>query len=86
MKYKLANHITLTEVDNEVVLLDINAGHYYGINHIGVYFLNALNKQKSIDSIINAIAQDYKQDIVKVKQDIDELITSLLKQRLLIEQ
>ena len=86
MKYKLADHVTLTEVDNEVVLLDLNAGHYFGINHIGAYYLNAIHNQSNTSDTIYEIARDYQQDISQVSQDIDELIASLLEQGLLVNQ
>jgi len=82
MKYCLAEHITLTEVDNEVVLLDLKAGHYYGLNHVGAFFLKQLSKEKQ--EVISAIAKHYKTDQAQVENDIDELINSLIEQKLIL--
>jgi len=84
MKYNLAQHVTLTEVDNEVVLLDLEAGQYFGINHVGTLFLQLLENNKSTQEATKHIAQHYQIDCQQVKNDLDELINSLLTQGLLV--
>lgn len=84
MKYRLAEHVTLTEVDNEVVLLDLEAGQYFGINHVGACFLKQLENNKNKQQAIQHVANHYKKDLQQVENDLSELLDSLLTQRLLI--
>ena len=84
MKYRLASNVTLTEVDNEVVLLDIEAGQYFGINHVGARFLKQLANNKNKQQAIEHIAQHYQIDYQDAENDLSELLDSLLEKQLLI--
>lgn len=85
MKYQLADHVSLTEVDDEAVLLDLNSGAYYGLNHVGALFMTHLINQQSIESASNEIAEHYQTPHEAVVRDIDRLLKQLLKQKLVIE-
>lgn len=84
MKYKLAEHISLTELDDEAVLLDLNVGAYYGLNHVGTRFINALQAQQPAEQAINDIAMDYQNIGSDVRQDLKELLSQLLDQKLIV--
>jgi len=85
VKYKLTEHISLTEVDDEAVLLDLNAGTYYGLNHIGARFLAAIQTNKSYESIIADIAHEYNMSSETVSEDLKALLKQLLEQHLIEE-
>lgn len=84
MKYQLADHISFTDVDDEAVLLDLNSGAYYGLNHIGAQLLKELKAHNSIENAITLIAEQYQITDNSVKKDIDELIQQLLEQKLIV--
>ena len=82
MKYRLAEHVTVTEIENEAVLMDLNAGQYFGLNHVGARFLKQLNDDQQ--EVVANIAKYYQTDQKEVAKDIDELIEQLLDKKLLI--
>lgn len=86
VKYQLAEHIALTEVDDEVVLLDLNAGTYFGLNHVGARFLTALQANESYENVLSSIAHDYQMDQVAVSADLKALLQQLLEQKLIEEK
>ncbi len=83
MKYQLANHISLTEVDDEAVLLDLNAGSYYGLNHIGAQFLSELQAEKTVEQAITVISDQYQNSAATIQQDLEELLQQLLDKELI---
>ena len=83
MKYQLFEHITITEVDNQVVLLDMQEGQYFGVNHIGAKLLNLLQNNFEVEQAILEIADSYKIEYNSVKDDIDSLLKQLLEQKIL---
>jgi len=85
MKYQLADHVSLTEVDDEAVLLDLNSGAYYGLNHVGALLINHLQAQQSVEFANAAIAEQYQTPHTTVTQDIEILIDQLLEQKLIIK-
>lgn len=83
MKYQLLEHISLTEVDDEVVLLDLDTGAYFGLNHVGAKLLSVLHSDGTVSNAIEQISERYKIDIQQVERDINELIEQLLEQNLI---
>ena len=83
-QYTLCDHVSLTEVDDEVVLLDLNNGAYYGLNHIGADLLKALQHNQSVSQAVGQISERYQMNSAQVQTDIDELIQELLKSNLLL--
>ena len=83
MKYRLTSHTSLTNIDGEAVLLDINEGQYYGLNHVGAAFLNNLQEGVNSEQSINELSQNYSTEQQQVENDINELITQLLEKKLL---
>ena len=85
-KYKLHNDVLLTDVDDEMVLLDMRSGQYYGLNTVGSEVLKLINEGKSLDDAKTEICQRYQIDKQTAHDDISELITELKQQNLLVTQ
>ena len=83
MKYRLTNHTSLTNIDGDAVLLDMQEGQYFGLNHVGADYLNLINNSKDDNQAVIEIAQTYAIDYNQVRDDINGLIKQLLEQKLL---
>lgn len=86
MKYRLLEHISFTQVDDEAVLLDLNTGGYFGLNHIGTHFLNIVRNQgieNPMEQACNEIAELYNMDRSQVLTDLEELVLQLQQSDLL---
>ncbi|MFT6408347.1 MAG: hypothetical protein ACJAQ6_001765 [Arenicella sp.] len=84
MKYQLADHVSLTEVDDEAVLLDLHSGGYFGLNHIGAQLMSHLQQQQTIEFASTSIAEQYQTPEVTVSRDIHLLVQQLLDQKLIV--
>lgn len=85
MKYQLADHVSFTEVDDEAVLLDLNLGAYFSLNHVGALLMARLLNQQDVDTASFAIAEQFQQPPVTVRQDIALLLEQLLEEELIVE-
>lgn len=85
MKYQLASHVSFTDVDDDAVLLDLNTGAYFGLNHVGALLLNELKAHNSVDDAIKSITELYQMNGHVVANDIQELLQQLLAQNLIVE-
>ena len=83
LKYKLIDHVSLTSVDSDMVLLDMHEGKYYGLNNVGAQFLNLIQKNTEIDDAIMQIADSFTTDYNQVRIDINDLIKQLIDKNLL---
>jgi len=84
-QYQLATNISITEVDDEIVLLNLNNGAYYGLNHIGAHLIRAIQNHTPLNLLIRQIAEQHQMNYGVVDNDIDQLIVQLLEQRLLTQ-
>lgn len=84
MKYQLAEHIALTEVDDEAVLINLNSGGYFGLNHVGAMLMSQLQQQQTVEIASASIANKYDIQHTTVINDIELLIQQLLDQKLIV--
>ena len=84
-QYQIGANISLTEVEDEIVLLNLNNGAYYGLNHIGAHLIRAIENQTPLNHLIRQIAEQYQMDYKSVNRDIDQLIVQLVEQSLLVQ-
>ena len=84
-KYDLPDHVSLTELDDEAVLLDCNTGAYFGLNHVGLALVNLLRQGLSLSIAQQRVATDYDAPQQQVIIDTSALIDEMLARHLLVE-
>lgn len=84
--YQLADHVSCTQLDDEAVLLDLNSGSYFGLNHVGLKLVEAFNNGTDIQSTVKDIAEHYGVELSQVEQDADALIKDMLDKQLLTQK
>lgn len=82
---KTADHISITEVDGEAVILDLNTGAYFGLNHVGRQFVQDIQEGLSLEQSATQIAAEYSVEEELVRQDLEQLLADLLEKSLLVE-
>lgn len=82
--YQLADNVLFQKVAEETVILEPNTGEYYTLNAIGTFMVELLQAGHSQVEVINAVLEKYHADQAEVTEDIEELVTQMLKQGLLI--
>jgi hypothetical protein len=71
------------DVENEVTILGLNDGIYYGLNPVGAFIWNMIQKPKSLNEIQNAILQEYEVGKEESESDLFELLNDLLDKGLI---
>ena len=84
--YTLIEDVLLTEVENEVVLLNLASGAYFGLNHVGAQLIKDLQANLSIAQSIQQITELYQMDQSVVDADIRALVDQLLENKLLVAE
>ena len=84
MHYRLGDNISLTELEDEAVLLDLSSGSYYGLNAVGARYLTLLTEGASDEECARQIAREYAQSPALVSTDLADLRVDLLANGLII--
>jgi predicted RND superfamily exporter protein len=79
---KRGEDIPWNVVDDEVVLLSLDSGHYYSLNESGRRIWELLDGENTIPDIIGVICEEFNVDQEKAVKDINELIDELLNEKL----
>lgn len=69
-------------VDDEVVLLNLDSGHYYSLNNSGRHIWELLDGKNKISDIIQAICTDFEVEPNEATKDVNILVDELLKEGL----
>jgi hypothetical protein len=69
-------------VDEEVVLLNLDSGHYYSLNESGRRIWELLDGKNTIPDIVNIICNEFDIGQKEAAEDINNLIDELLKEKL----
>ena len=64
-------------VDDQIVILDIASGQYFGINDVGALVWDLLEYDTTSDALVKAVLADFDVDQAQAKDDIDALIAQL---------
>jgi hypothetical protein len=83
-KVKKTNKALSSEIDDEIVMFDADAGKYYGLNGVAAAVWNQIDKPKSVEEICDQLTTEYD---VEKQTCIDEVLSFLpeLQKKGLIE-
>jgi len=83
MKYQLSSEQIASKVAGETVILNHNKGAYYGLDEVGVFIWDELEKgPQTIDSLCEAVMDEYNVDKDTCVTDIDLLLKDLISEKL----
>ncbi len=82
--FKLSADILLQEVANEMVILNLADGQYYGLNEIGARIVQLMSRGEDISSITQNLLGEFDVEQSVLERDIQDLIEKL-QQHALIE-
>lgn len=72
-----AEGVAASDLAGEIVLLDINAGTYYGLNEVGARVWQVIQQRRRIDEIHTLLLDEYEVDPARCKEDLIQLLQSL---------
>lgn len=73
-----------SEVDNEVVMLDVISGCYYNLDPVGSDIWKRLQNAMSVAELCAALQQDYDADAETIQQDVIAWLDKMREKGLII--
>lgn len=65
------------DVEDEVVILGLKDGVYYGLNPVGAFIWNLIQEPKTVAEIRGAVLEEYDVEKEVCEKDLMELLTEL---------
>ncbi|MEW6364181.1 MAG: PqqD family peptide modification chaperone [Acidobacteriota bacterium] len=83
MRVSIPDQILMQELEDEVVLLDLESGRYFGLAAVGARAWQLLSETGDTEETFAKLAGEYAVDEATLRRDLDEFWQQLLDARLL---
>jgi hypothetical protein len=71
------------DMDGETVMMDIQSGHYYGINAVGSHVWALLETEQRLDTVVAAVLEAFEtQDAMNVAKDVQAFLAEMQAHKL----
>jgi hypothetical protein len=68
------------ELAEEVVILNLRNGEYYGLNEVGAKIWNLIQEPRTLDSVVENIMRDYPEvDSEQCAADVREIVEQFIE-------
>lgn len=83
-RLKAAPHVHARPLQGELVVLDLERGHYYGLDAIGASLWDGLMRGESPEQIASGLVSEYDVDAAQLTRDLVNLAQDLFDKGLLV--
>jgi hypothetical protein len=72
-----------SEIDGEVVLMNLERGHYYSLDNIGSDIWNTIEQPTNVNALCDTLAKKYSGNPATITADVLVLLNQMLEQQLI---
>jgi hypothetical protein len=83
-RVRVPDDVLISNLQEELVILNLDSERYYGLDDVGTRFLSVLNTADSIEAAYEMLRGEYDVDAQNLRQDLLELVEDLVGQGILI--
>ena len=81
-KFVASHRLAASEIDREVVVLNLRNGNYYGLNPVAAELWRWLQQPKTVDQLLSLLTTEFAVDPGRARQDIAQLLVDLQTRQL----
>lgn len=82
-RYDIPDHVLFQKLENETVLLNLEDGHYYGLDGLGTRVWQMLKEGNSLGECLAWILENYEVSPEQAEKDLDALIRHMTEKGLI---
>lgn len=82
-RFRRNEDIIASEVDNEIVMMDVSGGRYFGMDSVGAALWNCLDQPKDLNTLVDELCSKYDVSSHKCREDIKPFLQALLEKKLI---
>lgn len=82
----VSDDVLASEIDEEIVMLHINKGTYFGIDGVGALIWKLLAKPITPDAIVAAVAEEFDVTSERCRQDVLAFCSELVEADLIVQR
>ena len=82
-RVKIPDHVLFRDLQDELVMLELKQGAYFGLDAIGTRIWHLLREQRSLREVLAALVQEYDVADDRGEEDLLDLVAQLREHGLL---
>ena len=79
---KRNNEVFASEIDNEVVMMNVESGKYYGMDAIGSRIWELIKEKVQVTEVIETLLEEYDVSWEQCRKDVLDFLNELYAQNL----
>ena len=79
---KIASNALVQKVSEEMVILDIQSGQYYTLNHVAADMLELMQQGSTVEQTVAEICREYDVSTQEATDDLYNMINTLAEKQL----
>lgn len=80
---KIPDGIVHRDLQGELVLLSLNSGIYFGLDHLGTRIWHLLQDGRTLQQVLDTVLQEYDVPEAQCRQDLLNLLTQMREKGLI---
>ena len=81
--YRRKADILSASVDNDLVMMSLQAGNYYNIGGVGTFIWEMLAQPRSMDELVHGVMADYDVERERCAADVGAFVQELVRLKLI---
>ena len=83
--YKIPETSINQKVGDELVILNLESGHYFGLDEVGARMVELIGEHGEVDKVVACMVEEYDASQSQIKADLEDLLKELTKNNLIVE-
>jgi hypothetical protein len=85
-RFRRSEGVHARRFDDEIVLLDLQGGRYYGLDEVGADVWEALSDGATVEDVVARLHDRYDVERARLEQDVRALVDDLMRSGLLVAE
>jgi hypothetical protein len=82
-KFVASQRLVASQIDEEVVVLNLRNGNYYGLNPVAAEVWSWLQQPRTMDQLISLVTTEFEVTPDRARQEITKLVLDLQARQLI---
>lgn len=83
-KFCASDKFLTSRVDEELVMLNVEVGEYYGMNAVGSWIWEQFAEPVTAQEVIERMAQEFDVDLEVARTDVTDFVAGLVERELIL--
>ena len=86
MKYRKSLEVLTSKIDDEVIIMSIDADSYFGLNDVGSRAWELLDEPATFEELVALLRDEYEVDEDTCREDLQSFLDNMMARNLILAE